>query len=82
MLARIVLVLCLAGLAQTAAMPFGLSGFNDIDSQCFIYSNGMCPREYNPVCGTDGVTYSNRCMLCWEIFMGNFNLQISKMGEC
>ncbi|XP_073777822.1 trypsin inhibitor ClTI-1-like [Danio rerio] len=78
MLARIVLVLCLAALARSAAFPFV---FNNINPQCFKY-NVMCPRNYEPVCGTDGVTYGNECMLCLKNKEDKTNISISKMGEC
>nr|P85000.1 RecName: Full=Trypsin inhibitor ClTI-1 [Gallus gallus] len=41
-----------------------------------------CPRDYSPVCGTDGKTYPNECVLCLSNSEENKNVQIYKSGMC
>uniref|UniRef100_A0A8C7QAS7 Kazal-like domain-containing protein n=1 Tax=Oncorhynchus mykiss TaxID=8022 RepID=A0A8C7QAS7_ONCMY len=46
--------------------------------QCEVYEGGMCSREFDPVCGSDGNTYTTECVLCRE----NKNSCIIRKGTC
>ncbi|XP_029797706.1 serine protease inhibitor Kazal-type 1 [Suricata suricatta] len=41
-----------------------------------------CTKIYNPVCGTDGKTYSNECVLCVENQKRQILVLIQKSGPC
>ncbi|XP_077427596.1 putative pancreatic secretory proteinase inhibitor [Vanacampus margaritifer] len=42
----------------------------------------VCFMIYRPVCGTDGITYSNECTLCYHIQKTKRHIQIAFTGEC
>ncbi|XP_061541605.1 probable pancreatic secretory proteinase inhibitor isoform X1 [Phycodurus eques] len=41
-----------------------------------------CPLNYSPVCGSDGVTYSNECALCVHRLEKKLDIVIVKDGPC
>lgn len=44
--------------------------------------NIVCPLVFDPVCGTDGKTYGNACLLAAENACNGTNVKIAHKGEC
>ncbi|XP_006093997.1 serine protease inhibitor Kazal-type 2 [Myotis lucifugus] len=49
---------------------------------CNQYRLPGCPRDFNPVCGSDMSTYANECTLCMKIREDGHDIKIIRNGPC
>ncbi|KAM9266236.1 ovomucoid-like [Cariama cristata] len=56
-----------------------------LDCTGYLRSSGghatRCTLEYRPICGTNGVTYSNKCHFCNTVANG-LDINLRHFGEC
>ncbi|XP_035264286.1 serine protease inhibitor Kazal-type 1-like isoform X1 [Anguilla anguilla] len=43
---------------------------------------GTCPTNWDPVCGTDKVTYKNECELCRANLRRKSQIPVASPGKC
>ncbi|XP_065731638.1 sperm-associated acrosin inhibitor-like [Phocoena phocoena] len=52
--------------------------------ECNVYVDQLhfCTREMDPICATNGRTYSNKCVFCSEKLEDNGKFDFSHWGGC
>lgn len=69
-------IITFIGIAALVQLTYSAAiGTDEIEDKCF------CTREYNPICGSDNITYGNQCLFdCGK--RRNYDLSIKFHGDC
>ena len=67
---------------QPPCHPYGRCVKNRETGENECTCNRICTREYAPVCGTDGKTYSTECMMKLLVCEEGTNVNVKHPGEC
>ncbi|XP_075980308.1 thrombin inhibitor rhodniin-like [Anticarsia gemmatalis] len=51
-------------------------------SSAYVLDPCACPRLFQPVCGTNGVTYDNQCALGCAASKSKLNILVKNTGPC
>ncbi|KAJ1091108.1 hypothetical protein NDU88_004235 [Pleurodeles waltl] len=80
-------VLCLVGLSGGMRGKEGTGKDELQDGRprmpvCLESAASLCPLNLAPLCGTDGETYANECLLCAKRIKTKLDIRIKKNGSC
>ncbi|XP_036423794.1 serine protease inhibitor Kazal-type 1 [Colossoma macropomum] len=79
---KVVILICVSVLVCLSAFAEVDQSSQPREADCDKYTNSVCTREFDPVCGDDGNTYSTECVLCMENKNRNQHVKIMHKGRC